>query len=237
MQTQEFMADVETSIADALPKTENNLRRLRNARPDNWQNPQPAPLYNLIVIGGGSAGLLAAIVAAGLGGKVALIEKHLMGGDCLNVGCVPSKAIIRAAKTMGEIMMAHKFGIETNGAKVHFDQVMERIRRVQADISHVDSVWRYTEEGVDVFLGEGRFTGPDTLTVAGKQLKFKKAVIATGSRPFHPPIRHNISWILSRHPTCWCSFLFLAAAFATTAFLVLLFLFIGSSSFATIVLL
>lgn len=188
MQTQEFMADVETSIADALPKTENNLRRLRNARPDNWQNPQPAPLYNLIVIGGGSAGLLAAIVAAGLGGKVALIEKNLMGGDCLNVGCVPSKAIIRAAKTMGEIMMAHKFGIETNGAKVHFDQVMERIRRVQADISHVDSVWRYTEEGVDVFLGEGRFTGPDTLAVAGKQLKFKKAVIATGSRPFHPPI-------------------------------------------------
>jgi len=188
MKMQEFMPDGELSIVDTLPKTENNLRRLHNARPDNWQNPQPASLYNLVVIGGGSAGLLAAIVAAGLGGKVALIEKHLMGGDCLNVGCVPSKAIIRSAKSMGEIMMAHKFGIETNGAKVHFDQVMERIRRIQADISHVDSVWRYTEAGVDVFLGEGCFTGPDTLAVDGKQLKFKKAVIATGSRPFHPPI-------------------------------------------------
>jgi len=188
MQTKELTAAAEMSIADALPKTENNLRRLGNARPDNWQNPKPAPVYNLIVIGGGSAGLLAAIVAAGLGGKVALIEKHMMGGDCLNVGCVPSKAIIRAAKSVGEIMMAHKFGIESHGATVHFDQVMERIRRVQADISHVDSVWRYTEEGVDVFLGEGCFTGPDTLEVGGERLKFKKAVIATGSRPFHPSI-------------------------------------------------
>lgn len=188
MQTTEFMSSPEPSMVEALPKTENNRRRLANARPDTWQNPKPAPIYNLLVIGGGSAGLLAAIVAAGLGGKVALIEKHLMGGDCLNVGCVPSKAIIRSAKTMGEMMMAHKFGIETNGATVRFDQVMERIRRVQADISHVDSVWRYTEAGVDVFLGEGCFTGPDTLKVGGEQLKFKKAVIATGSRPFHPPL-------------------------------------------------
>lgn len=188
MQTKASLESAETSLVDSLPKTDNNLRRLANARPDNWQNPKPATVYNLVVIGGGSAGLLAAIVAAGLGGKVALIEKHLMGGDCLNVGCVPSKALIRSAKTMGEIMLAPKFGIEPNGAQVHFAQVMERIRRVQADISHVDSVWRYAEAGVDVFLGEGAFTGPDTLEVGGERLRFKKAVIATGSRPFHPPI-------------------------------------------------
>ncbi|MFN8446970.1 MAG: mercuric reductase [Caldilineaceae bacterium] len=178
----------EEAAFKSLPLTENNLRRLANARPDTWKNPKPASIYNLVVIGGGSAGLLSAIVAAGLGGKVALIEKHLMGGDCLNVGCVPSKAIIRSARVMGEIRSAHKFGIETNGSKVHFDQVMERIRKVQADISHVDSVWRYSEAGVDVFLGEGQFVGPNTIEVGGERFRFKKAVVATGSRPFHPPI-------------------------------------------------
>ena len=172
----------------ALPPTENNLRRLANARPESWKNPKPASLYNLVVIGGGSAGLLTAIVAAGLGAKVALIEKHLMGGDCLNVGCVPSKAIIRSARTMGEIRAAPKYGIETHESKVHFNQVMERIRKVQADISHVDSVWRYQEAGVDVFLGEGQFVSNDTLEVAGEQLRFKKAVVATGSRPARPSI-------------------------------------------------
>ena len=188
MKTMDMIKMAESEPLAALPPTPNNLRRLANAHPSNWKNPKAAPLYNLIVIGGGSAGLLGAIVAANLGAKVALVEKHLMGGDCLNVGCVPSKAIIRSAKTMGEIMMAHKFGIETNGTKVHFDQVMERIRQVQADISHVDSVQRYTEAGVDVFLGEGQFTSMNTLDIGGEQLKFKKALIATGSRPFHPPI-------------------------------------------------
>jgi pyruvate/2-oxoglutarate dehydrogenase complex dihydrolipoamide dehydrogenase (E3) component len=186
--TMERIKMSEFSIVDALPRTENNVRRLAHARPADWQNPKPAALYNLVVIGGGSAGLLAAIVAASLGGKVALIEKHMMGGDCLNVGCVPSKAIIRSAKVMGEIMAAHKFGIETNGATVHFDQVMERIRRVQADISHVDSVQRYTQAGVDVFLGEGRFVDQDTLAIDGAPIRFKKALIATGSRPYHPVI-------------------------------------------------
>jgi len=142
----------------------------------------------MILIGGGSAGLVTAIVAAGLGAKVALIEKYLMGGDCLNVGCVPSKAIIRSAKTMGEIMAAQEFGIISGGAQVNFGEVMTRIRRVQAQLSPNDSVWRYRDAGVDVFLGEGRFTGPDTIEMAGATLKFKKAVITTGSRPLHPEI-------------------------------------------------
>ncbi|MEZ4866050.1 MAG: mercuric reductase [Caldilineaceae bacterium] len=188
MQTMAMIDTAETASLETLPPTENNLRRLANAHPPGWQNPKPAPVYNLVVIGAGSAGLLGAIIAASLGGKVAVIEKHLMGGDCLNVGCVPSKAIIRSARVMGEMMSAPKFGIETNGATVHFDQVMERIRRVQADLSPVDSVQRYTEAGVDVFLGEGRFTGEETIEIAGAQLRFKKVLIATGSRPYHPNI-------------------------------------------------
>ena len=163
-------------------------QRLANVRPANWINPQPAPLYNMVVIGGGSAGLITAIITAGLGGKVALIEKHLMGGDCLNVGCVPSKAILRSAKAVSEIRGAAAYGVETTTPQVHFGQVMQRIRRIQAEISQVDSVWRYTKEGVDVFLGEGHFTGLDTIEVAGQTLKFKKAVIATGSRPAQPAI-------------------------------------------------
>ena len=173
---------------ETLPKDEHNARRIANLHPTNWQNPKPADRYNLVVVGGGSAGLVTAIVAAGLGGKVALIEKHLMGGDCLNVGCVPSKALIRSAKAMSDIMTAKKYGIETNGATVNFAEIMSRVRRVQADLSPADSVWRYQDEGVDVFLGEGRFTGSGTIEVAGTELKFKKAVIATGSRPSPPSI-------------------------------------------------
>lgn len=178
----------EPSLLEVLPKTENNLRRLANARPATWQNPTPAPLYNLVVIGAGSAGLVTAIIAASLGGKVALIEKHMMGGDCLNVGCVPSKALIRSARLMRDIKTAAAFGLQNPAAGVDFGQVMERVRRIQADISPVDSVWRYQSLGVDVFLGEGRFSGPATVEVAGAQLNFKKAVIATGSRPVHPAI-------------------------------------------------
>ncbi len=188
MRTTEMVNRAEQSPFDALPKDENNLRRLRNLHPDHYQNPKPASRYNMVVIGGGSAGLVTAIVAAGLGGKVALIEKHLMGGDCLNVGCVPSKAMIRSAKTMGEIRNAQDYGIVSNGAQVNFGAVMARVRHVQAQLSPNDSVWRYREAGVDVFLGEGRFTGMDTIEVAGATLKFKKAVIATGSRPAHPSI-------------------------------------------------
>ncbi len=175
-------------LKHGLPATENNIKRLSHLHPDDWQNPKPQPLYNLVVIGGGSAGLVTAIVAASLGAKVALIEKHLMGGDCLNVGCVPSKGMIRSAKVMGEIMNAAKYGIENASATVNFGAVMERVRAVQAQISPNDSVFRYREVGVDIFLGAGTFLSGDTLEVAGEKLKFKKAVVATGSRPFHPLI-------------------------------------------------
>ena len=188
MQTSDSRTTAESSALADLPNEPYNVQRLANVRPANWQNPKAAAVYNMVVLGGGSAGLVAAIVTAGLGGKVALIEKHLMGGDCLNVGCVPSKAILRSAKTMGELQAAAQYGIQTTGAQVDFAQVMTRIRRVQAELSPVDSVGRYTKEGVDVFLGTGVFTGSDTLEVGGQRLRFKKAVIATGSRPYHPPI-------------------------------------------------
>jgi pyruvate/2-oxoglutarate dehydrogenase complex dihydrolipoamide dehydrogenase (E3) component len=172
-----------------VPTDKYNAILVANTHPPDWQNPEPAPVYNLVVIGGGSAGLLAAVGAAGLGAKVALIERHLLGGDCLNTGCVPSKTIIRSAKAMGDLKLADDLGIEIPpGVKAYFGAVMERMRRIRAGLSYHDSAQRFTDEGVDVFLGEGRFTGRDTIEVAGATLRFKSAVVATGSRAAVPPI-------------------------------------------------
>lgn len=174
---------------DIHPLDEHNLTLLKNTHPADYQNPTPAPLYNLVVIGAGSAGLIAAAGAAGLGAKVALVEKHLLGGDCLVVGCMPSKTIIRSAKVLNEIACAPHYGVQVGEPTVDFGRVMERVRTIRATLSPVDSVQRYTKElGVDVFLGEATFTGAETISVNGQTLRFKKAVIATGSRPFAPPI-------------------------------------------------
>ncbi|MEG4320591.1 MULTISPECIES: mercuric reductase [unclassified Microcoleus] len=172
------------------PMDEYNQKLVSYLHPPDWVNPQPASSYNLVVIGAGPAGLIVAAGAAGLGAKVALIEKHLMGGDCLNVGCVPSKALIRSARAVGEIWNASKFGINvSNSAEVDFAAVMERLRRIRARISDVDSADRYQHKlGVDVFLGSGRFTSNSTIEVAGQTLKFKKAVITTGARALEPQI-------------------------------------------------
>ena len=172
-----------------LPWDAHNQKLVANVHPANWKNPTPAPRYNLVVIGGGTAGLVSAVGAAGLGAKVALIEKHLMGGDCLNVGCVPSKAIIRAARAVSAVREAAEFGVKVPpGTTADFGQVMERMRRLRADISPHDSVQRLTELGVDIFLGAGKFAGPDTVEVGGQTLRFAKAVIATGARAAAPPI-------------------------------------------------
>ena len=176
-------------MIDILPKDKYNEELLANVHPPVWENPEPASHYNLVVIGGGSAGLIAAIGAAGLGAKVALVERHLLGGDCLNVGCIPSKTVIRSSKLMGDIQSAAGFGVNIpTGTEVDFAAVMERMRRVRTGISEHDSAWRLKDLGVDLFLGEGRFTGKRTVEVAGKTLRFKKAVIATGARPMHLPI-------------------------------------------------
>lgn len=141
------------------------------------------------MIGAGTAGLVTAAGAAGLGAKVALIEKYLTGGDCLNIGCVPSKALIRCARAAAAVRGAGEYGVTVEGpVTIDFPAIMERMRRLRAGISPNDSVRRFTELGVDVFLGEGRFAGPDTIEVAGKTLRFARAVIATGARAVAPPI-------------------------------------------------
>jgi pyruvate/2-oxoglutarate dehydrogenase complex dihydrolipoamide dehydrogenase (E3) component len=172
-----------------LPQDEYNSTLESNVHPWDWQNPDPAPRYNLVIIGAGTAGLITAAGAAGLGARVALVERHLLGGDCLNVGCVPSKCVIRSSRAAADVRDAEQFGIKVpQGTEVDFPGVMERMRRLRSQISHHDSAKRFRELGVDLFLGEGRFTGPDTVDVNGKTLRFKRAVLATGARAVVPPV-------------------------------------------------
>lgn len=165
-------------------------RTLRSlVAPPEWVNPVPAGRYNLVVIGGGSGGLVTAAGAAGLGARVALIEKHALGGDCLNVGCVPSKALLSAAKCAAAVRDAGTFGVSVQGGcEVDFPAVMERMRELRAKIGPNDSAERFRSLGVDVFFGSARFTGPDTITVGERELTFSKAVIATGARAIVLPI-------------------------------------------------
>jgi dihydrolipoamide dehydrogenase len=172
------------------PMDDHNRELVSNVHPPDWVNPAPAGRYNLVVIGAGTAGLVTAAGAGGLGAKVALIERHLMGGDCLNVGCVPSKCLIRSSRSVADVASAHRLGVRVpGGVEVDFRAVMERMRQLRARISHHDSARRFTQEyGIDVFIGDARFSGQDTIRVGDKTLRFKKAVIATGGRPIHPPI-------------------------------------------------
>lgn len=171
------------------PMDRHNAELVQNAHPADWVNPQPRGRYNLVVLGAGTAGLVSAAIAAGLGARVALIERHLMGGDCLNVGCVPSKAIIRSSRVAADLRQAAAYGIADGGAAAaNFTTVMERMRRLRSGISPNDSVRRFAALGVDVFLGEARFSAPDVAQVDGATLRFKKAIIATGARAAAPPI-------------------------------------------------
>lgn len=173
---------------EVLPRDQHNEKLLSYVHPPEWKNPTPTGRYNLVVIGAGTAGLVSAAGAAGLGAKVALIERELMGGDCLNVGCVPSKALIRAARVAATVRDAGEFGVHAENTSVDFPAVMERMRRLRADLSHHDGAARFRELGVDVYLGSGKFTGPDTVEVAGQTLQFRKAVLATGARAARPNI-------------------------------------------------
>jgi pyruvate/2-oxoglutarate dehydrogenase complex dihydrolipoamide dehydrogenase (E3) component len=174
---------------EVTPRDQYNETLLANVHPPDWVNPAPAPRYNLVVIGGGTAGLVSAAGAAGLGGKVALVERHLLGGDCLNYGCVPSKAIIRSSRVVADFRDAARFGFKAPpGTEVDFAAVMERMRQLRAALSQHDSAQRFRDLGVDVFLGEARFSGPRSVEVAGKTLNFRKAVIATGARAVDPPV-------------------------------------------------
>ncbi len=179
----------EPAFGEVLPTDEHNRRLKSHVHPGDWTNPTPNGRYNLVVIGAGTAGLVTAIAAAGLGAKVALVERHLMGGDCLNVGCVPSKALLAAARVASTVRNAKQFGIRASEEpQTDFPAVMERLRRLRANIAHVDSAKRFQDAGVDVYFGEARFAGDGKLLVAGTTLAFKKAVIATGARANVPDI-------------------------------------------------
>ncbi|MDH4300849.1 MAG: mercuric reductase [Nitrospira sp.] len=176
-----------------LPQDEYNRQLVANVHPSDWVNPEPTGRYNIVVIGAGTAGLITAVVAASLGAKVALIEKHLMGGDCLNVGCVPSKGVIRAARAWADLRKAPDFGLQIPpGVTYDFGAVMARMRKLRARISQNDSAHRYAKLGVDVYVGTGRFLGADTIQVSGSAgdriLTFVKAAVCTGARASDPPI-------------------------------------------------
>jgi pyruvate/2-oxoglutarate dehydrogenase complex dihydrolipoamide dehydrogenase (E3) component len=172
-----------------LPDDPHDRALVGNVHPPGWANPTPAPRYNLVVVGAGTAGLVCAAGAAGLGARVALVERELMGGDCLNVGCVPSKALLRSARAAAAVRDAGAFGARAPAwTGVDFPQVMERLRRLRAGLSPTDSAGRFRGLGVDVFLGQGRFAGPDAVEVGGQTLRFSRAVIATGGRAAHPAV-------------------------------------------------
>lgn len=143
---------------------------------------------NLVVIGAGSAGLIAALIAATVRAKVTLIERNAMGGDCLNTGCVPSKTLIRSAKVAHEQRIASEFGVASVAPQVDFREVMARVHRAIATIAPKDSVERYSELGVDCIMGEARLAGPHHVEVAGRTLSTRSIVLATGGSPVIPPI-------------------------------------------------
>ena len=170
------------------PLDEHNERLLSHVHPADWTDPTPGGPYNLVVLGAGTAGLVTAAVGAGLGAKVALVERHLMGGDCLNVGCVPSKGIIAPARVAAAVRDAAEQCVGVGEWGVDFPAVMERMRRLRASIAHVDSAERFRSLGVDVYIGEAAFAGESSVRVGETTLKFSRAVIAIGARAVVPDI-------------------------------------------------
>jgi pyruvate/2-oxoglutarate dehydrogenase complex dihydrolipoamide dehydrogenase (E3) component len=156
-------------------------RLLAHVRPPEWRNPAPASRYDLVVIGGGTAGLVCAAGAASLGARVALAERHLLGGDCLNAGCVPSKALIAAARSAASQAGSIRSPID-------FAAVMTRVREARVALAPNDSAARLQALGVDVFFGAASFMSDSAIEVGGLTLRFRRAVIATGSRPTIPPV-------------------------------------------------
>ena len=173
---------------ELLPGDPFDRALLAEVHPESWPPPEPPERYQLVVIGGGTGGLVTAAIAAGLGARVALIERRWMGGDCLTVGCVPSKAVIRAADLWDAARRAAQFGGPAATGPGDFAAAMERMRSIRARLAPVDGAPRFRDLGVDVWLDNARFAAPDAVVVSGQRLRFRRAVIATGSRPVVPPI-------------------------------------------------
>ncbi len=170
---------------------EHDRRLLDQVRPAHFRNPSPASKYDLVVIGGGTAGLVCAAGAAGLGARVALVERSRLGGDCLNTGCVPSKAMLRSARVVAESRRGAALGVQSS-AHADFAAVMARMRARRADLAPADSAERFTSLGVDVFFGSASFSGPRSVTVsrARNDINAKRASIQEGRhRDRQPPVR------------------------------------------------
>lgn len=182
------------------PMDSHNTELLDNVHPPDWNDPKAnnsdgSSTYDVVVIGAGAGGLVSAGFAGGVGIKVALIEENLLGGDCLNVGCVPSKAMIHSANlahtVRGDVERLEAAGIfvDPKTVRVDFETVMERVRKIRAEISPHDSAERFTDMGVEVYIGRGVFSSERSVVVNGKTLHFKKAVIATGGYPTLIPMK------------------------------------------------
>lgn len=171
-----------------LPDDPNDQLLIERVAPSERKNPRPRSSYHLVVVGAGPAGLVAAAGAAGLGARVALVERALMGGDCLNFGCVPSKALLVAAARFQAARGSKAFGVGADRVALDFDTALERLRKVRSELSVNDSVERFEALGVDVFLGAGRFVDEATLLVGDERLRFTRALIATGARARIPDI-------------------------------------------------
>jgi len=165
-----------------------NQALVDNVRPADWVNPTPDGRYNLVVIGAGAGGLVCALGAAGLGAKVAIVERYLLGGDCLNIGCVPSKCLLRSARQVDLVRRSSEFGVKASKPRPDFAAIAERMRRLRSEISTNDSARRLTAAGVDVYFGQAAFIDAQTVRVDGRDLTFTKAVLATGARPVRPAI-------------------------------------------------
>jgi pyruvate/2-oxoglutarate dehydrogenase complex dihydrolipoamide dehydrogenase (E3) component len=184
-----FTSHLANAFPGLLPADDHDRRLASLVHPADWVNPESRGTYNLVVIGGGTAGLVSAAGAAGLGARVALVERRLLGGDCLNYGCVPSKALIHAARVIAGARHAAAFGlVQPRDEGVDFAAVMSRMRALRADIGAHDSARRFRDLGIDVYLGDAHFVGRDAIDVGGRRLRFSRAVIATGARPSAPPI-------------------------------------------------
>lgn len=187
-------ADIAKEQLSVWPLDEHNVTLLDNVAPSGWTNPRPHAVYDLIAIGAGSGGLVSSKQAARRGAKSALIEMHLAGGDCLNVGCVPSKALIRSARAIKDIRRSDELGIRVEGTTaVDFGAIMERMRRLRAAIAPADSYEGTAAAGARMFSGRAVFTGPNSLKIvtgdnADIHLSFRKAVISTGGKPVTPPL-------------------------------------------------
>ncbi|MBE7158199.1 MAG: FAD-dependent oxidoreductase, partial [Rhodospirillales bacterium] len=177
------------TLPSIAPSDKANRRTIASGHPPDWQPPQPKPLYDLVVLGGGPAGTMAVLTATKAGHTVAVVERNLTGGTCVNFGCTPSKALIRAARAVFQARDGEKFGYRLAGEpQIDFAAVITRVHEMRAEASAGDSVALMATAGADFYLGEARFVGPDTVEVDGQRLKFKKAVLATGSGPAVPDL-------------------------------------------------